>query len=463
MLDWSRLAYSHSPDTSSYPEHRGRDGSTPFYEYLLESSDYRDRETRPGGVIIYLIPLFHASRMLREEDDTTGEPSKLSPSIPTLPSLPEFDKILSDDVPKPRRRSRSPRKVLRVASESKSVHKVKKQRQLLPKPPEKTTSPLTSHSPSSFSFESSGIFVDISDVEFDESELTSTIIPHELSDIYGEFTEPTPSTSQHDIDVFKAVTEPDSEEDSGPSISGFSRKRHSDIPLILDLSSSSTEAYPVFERSSDEVVKTFVHAKEQEGNQEPGPSVSGLSKERPSDIPLTFDISSSEAEASPGFGRTSDEVVKVFVYEEDQEVKQAAAESEKSQSVLPLIKEELRTRIQLRRLISGDGDTEPDIKKPYKMTLDELKKRERKKEQNRRAALRSRQKQTDQEIAITQRHRDQLKRNGVLEKEKEELKKERHWLVKQLEHHITTECVLPRCATDMVYVQCIKSGHLQQS
>lgn len=38
----------------------------------------------------------------------------------------------------------------------------------------------------------------------------------------------------------------------------------------------------------------------------------------------------------------------------------------------------------------------------YQMTLDELKKRERKKEQNRRAALRSRKKQTDQESEIIQ-------------------------------------------------------------
>ncbi|XP_046551678.1 uncharacterized protein LOC124261407 [Haliotis rubra] len=411
-----------------------------------------------AGIIHLILPV-QTTRMWEGDDDIDGENTK---SIPTLPSLPEFDKILSDDVPRRRRRSRSPKKVQKVASGSKSVHKVKKHRPLLPKPAETTTSLSTSHSPSIFSLESSDIF-DISDLEFD-TELTSISIPHELSDLYGELPDPQPGTSLQDVTVFREVKEskPEQEEDPGPSSSSFSRDIPSDIPRILDLASSSSEESPVFERSSDEVVKDFVHGEEQEERQEPGPSSSSFGKKRPSYIPLTFDVSSSETEASPGFGRTSDEVVKVFVYEEDQEVKQAAAESEKSQSVLPLIKEELRTRIQLKRLISGDGDTEPDIRKPYQMTLDELKKRERKKEQNRRAALRSRLKQTTQESEIIQRHSDQLIQNEELEKQKEELKKERNLLIKYLEHHFSTGCELPRCATDVEQLQNILKGLHQQ-
>ncbi|XP_067672356.1 transcription initiation factor TFIID subunit 3-like [Haliotis asinina] len=566
MIDTSLRARSHSPNTFRNPEQRGRDGSIPP-ERLLYSSDDRNRASCSGERIIHLIKLIDITRMLEGDDDIDDEIAQSSQSVPTLPSLPEFDKILSDDVPRRRRRSRSPKKVQKAASGSKSVHKVKKQRPLLPKPAETITSSSTSHSPSIFQTESLDVF-DISDFEI--ASLTSISIPHELSELYGEFPEPQPSTSLQDVNVFRAGKEskPEQEEEPRPSSSSYSRdslsdiplildlaslssepspvfertvdeaikgfvnrekqeesqkpgpstsilskkrpsdipltfdvssseaeaspvfertldefvkgfvnrekqeesqkpgpstsilskKRPSDIPLTFDVSSSEAEASPVFERTLDEFVKGFVNREKQEESQKPGPSTSILSKKRPSDIPLTFDVSSSEAEASPGLGRTSDEVVKVFVYGEDQEVKQAAVESEKSQSVLPLIKEELRTRIQLKRLISGDGDTEPDIRKPYQMTLDELKKRERKKEQNRRAALRSRQKQTNQESEIIQRHRDQVLQNEKLEKEIEELKKERHRLIKYLERHFSTGCELPRFATDLVKLRNILNG-----
>ncbi|XP_050405629.1 uncharacterized protein LOC126821270 [Patella vulgata] len=76
---------------------------------------------------------------------------------------------------------------------------------------------------------------------------------------------------------------------------------------------------------------------------------------------------------------------------------QAAIKANKEKCITPLVKEELRIFIEHKRCGEGKDMLHVDFNKPkhHQLTPDEITKRERRKEQNRRAALRCRMKKKD--------------------------------------------------------------------
>ncbi|OWF50304.1 proto-oncogene c-Fos-like [Mizuhopecten yessoensis] len=77
---------------------------------------------------------------------------------------------------------------------------------------------------------------------------------------------------------------------------------------------------------------------------------------------------------------------------EDENLMKAIEESRRERSTMPLIKQELRYTIQYRRLSSGQGEmvVEEDTQPEYKLTNDEVRKRYRRREQNRQSSVRCR-------------------------------------------------------------------------
>ncbi|KAK6180929.1 hypothetical protein SNE40_008893 [Patella caerulea] len=82
---------------------------------------------------------------------------------------------------------------------------------------------------------------------------------------------------------------------------------------------------------------------------------------------------------------------------DDLRLYQAAIKADKEKCITPLVKEELRIFIEHKRCGEGKDMPHVDFNKPkhHELTPDEIKKRERRKEQNRRAALRCRMKKKD--------------------------------------------------------------------
>lgn len=73
-------------------------------------------------------------------------------------------------------------------------------------------------------------------------------------------------------------------------------------------------------------------------------------------------------------------------------------------SYLPLIKEEIKLKIQCKRMISGEDELKLEDMKPVKhlLTEEEILKRNRRKEQNRKSAVRTRARQKTRIIELSQ-------------------------------------------------------------
>ncbi|XP_076460089.1 uncharacterized protein LOC143293077 isoform X2 [Babylonia areolata] len=86
------------------------------------------------------------------------------------------------------------------------------------------------------------------------------------------------------------------------------------------------------------------------------------------------------------------------------EMEAAVSAALSSRSLTPLLKEELRCKIQLRRLQHGEEEITPDFSvKPSPMSLEEVAKKNKKMQQNRVSAQRSRERQKSLEERIKSR------------------------------------------------------------
>ncbi|XP_069119277.1 cyclic AMP-dependent transcription factor ATF-3-like [Argopecten irradians] len=108
-------------------------------------------------------------------------------------------------------------------------------------------------------------------------------------------------------------------------------------------------------------------------------------------------------------------------------------------SLLPMIKEELKYTIQNRRLLQGKAELAVHFTAPTKQQLrpEEIKKKENRREQNRRAARKFRQKQAKQALDFQQRIKQLEKENAELRRELKELNQEKRYIQGQLHAHYT--------------------------
>ncbi|KAK7506513.1 hypothetical protein BaRGS_00001988 [Batillaria attramentaria] len=115
------------------------------------------------------------------------------------------------------------------------------------------------------------------------------------------------------------------------------------------------------------------------------------------------------------------------------EVHTAMVEALASKSLTPILKEELRCKIQLKRLQHGQDEMTPDFtKKSSSMSLEEIVKRNKKMEQNRVSAHKSRQRQKNLEKTIQAKLEDLQKQNKWLQEQarllRQACKQARDWL-----------------------------------
>ncbi|XP_055878925.1 uncharacterized protein LOC106061796 isoform X3 [Biomphalaria glabrata] len=105
----------------------------------------------------------------------------------------------------------------------------------------------------------------------------------------------------------------------------------------------------------------------------------------------------------------------------DPRLQRAWQETERTNQVTPILKEELRFYILAKRLKKGEPeiDTTSDVPKNYELTEEEMRKKERRKEQNRKAAKKCREKRkmkslSEAEITDNKRKENQRLRDEVL-------------------------------------------------
>ncbi|XP_071131287.1 uncharacterized protein [Mytilus edulis] len=81
--------------------------------------------------------------------------------------------------------------------------------------------------------------------------------------------------------------------------------------------------------------------------------------------------------------------------EGDEKIVNAIKQCLEDDSCLPLIKEEIKLKIQCKRVISGEEELKVESRRPvkYLLTEEEVFKRNRRKDQNRRSAVRTRTRQ----------------------------------------------------------------------
>ncbi|XP_060583174.1 uncharacterized protein LOC132739477 [Ruditapes philippinarum] len=96
----------------------------------------------------------------------------------------------------------------------------------------------------------------------------------------------------------------------------------------------------------------------------------------------------------PGSKSGHDKDIDVDLENFETEVGKAFEESVSEGSLMPLLKQELQCKIQVRRLSMGQSELvlEPEEPKVYKLTEDEIRKKQARLEQNRRSAMKSRHK-----------------------------------------------------------------------
>lgn len=108
------------------------------------------------------------------------------------------------------------------------------------------------------------------------------------------------------------------------------------------------------------------------------------------------------------------------------------------------IKHKLKQSIVTSRKAQGKGDIQPipDVKEEHPLTEAELAKREKRKEQNRRAATKCRVKKKQKQEKAREEVRAALRRKDFLENEVMSLKRTIGGLQSQLQHHVESGCCL---------------------
>ncbi|XP_041364774.1 uncharacterized protein LOC121380090 [Gigantopelta aegis] len=142
------------------------------------------------------------------------------------------------------------------------------------------------------------------------------------------------------------------------------------------------------------------------------------------------------------------------------EINKAASECRKRQSILPLLKQELKTKIQLNRLRAGKKELQVDFTpSKSKMTFEELTKRERRREQNRMSALRSRIRQKQNEEDVEKRYEEIEREHTSLLHERNSLEEEKTFLRTQLVNHLCHGCQLDRRDDDLRTMKSSRVAH----
>ncbi|XP_076073479.1 uncharacterized protein LOC143045067 [Mytilus galloprovincialis] len=118
----------------------------------------------------------------------------------------------------------------------------------------------------------------------------------------------------------------------------------------------------------------------------------------------------------------------------DEDISKAYEKSVKEDSLLPILKQELRLKIQTRRLSEGQGELLPETKEPksYELTKEEKEKYKRRLIQNRDSLRRSRQKDIQREEMLKQTFDTESSKEESLKRQKMQLLKEREELRSRL-------------------------------
>ncbi|XP_076441809.1 uncharacterized protein LOC143280915 [Babylonia areolata] len=128
--------------------------------------------------------------------------------------------------------------------------------------------------------------------------------------------------------------------------------------------------------------------------------------------------------------------------------------TEGSAGLQKLLKRELRMTIMAKRHARGQGELKVDFPEPkvHELTLAELERRERRREQNRRAAQRCRRKKRMNQMSVIQNYEWIVTRNQTLEQELERLRQEKQQLQSLLKAHCQV-CTCPHALTLLPHVQ----------
>lgn len=118
----------------------------------------------------------------------------------------------------------------------------------------------------------------------------------------------------------------------------------------------------------------------------------------------------------------------------DEDISKAYEKSVKEDSLLPILKQELRLKIQTRRLSEGQGELLPETKEPkfYELTEEEKEKYKRRLIQNRNSLRRSRQKDIQREEMLKQTFDTESSKEESLKRQKIQLLTEREELRSKL-------------------------------
>ncbi|XP_046561993.1 basic leucine zipper transcriptional factor ATF-like 3 [Haliotis rubra] len=128
---------------------------------------------------------------------------------------------------------------------------------------------------------------------------------------------------------------------------------------------------------------------------------------------------------------------------QDQELLNAQERALASNSITPLLKQELRYKIQSRRLTEGKDElnvscSNTSTSHSHELTAEEIEKRGKRKEQNRQAAKRFRLKRKDETDAHLQEMELLQQKNTALHAKVKDLLQERSRLFSQLAEHLLT-------------------------
>ncbi|XP_062596881.1 jun dimerization protein 2-like [Saccostrea cucullata] len=103
----------------------------------------------------------------------------------------------------------------------------------------------------------------------------------------------------------------------------------------------------------------------------------------------------------------------------DEKLRNASLEATKSGCILPILKEELKSKIQLKRFIQGQDEIDLTVPSPTKkvhveFTEEELERKEKRKDQNRKAAMKFRLKEKEDKVRLEQTLKELKRRNEEL-------------------------------------------------
>ncbi|XP_061174295.1 cyclic AMP-dependent transcription factor ATF-4-like [Saccostrea echinata] len=103
----------------------------------------------------------------------------------------------------------------------------------------------------------------------------------------------------------------------------------------------------------------------------------------------------------------------------DDELRNASLEAKKSGCILPILKVELKSKIQMKRLLQGQDEIDLNVSSPQKkacveLTKEDLERKNKRQEQNRKAAKKFRLKEKEEKANLDQTLKELRKRNEEL-------------------------------------------------